>query len=102
MSSCGDEEKSGDTLEYWIKDSLAKIEFSEKQINDLAYILDPLRPQIEEALGLYDATKDKWKHFRIAIWTAIPSAYEDKVTVLINKWLRAGKVSDPLNRRGLM
>ena len=97
----GDSIKQGNTMEYWIRDSLATIEFNEQQVADMAQILNPLRIQIEEALGLFDPTKDKWRHFRVAIWTAIPAAYEKRVTKLIERWMRNNQVIDPYGRKNL-
>lgn len=102
MSDYGDKKKQGSSLEYWLEDSMAKIEFSDEQIAELAKILENLRPHIEEAMTLFDEEKDSWKHFRIAIWKAVPKAYEDRVWRTIEKWLRAGDVIDPSGRKSLV
>ena len=86
--------KTDSTLEYWIKDSLYGISFSDAQIKDLALIMEPLRTQIEDAMKLYDPKIDKWQHFRNALWSAIPKAFENRIAVKINKWLRDGAAKD--------
>lgn len=99
MASYGDATKQGDTLEYWLKDSFAKIEFSEQQIKDMAQIMNPLRDQVEEAMSLFDDKRDRWSNFRIAIWKAIPDAYVSRLERTIEKWLREGEITDPSGRK---
>lgn len=99
MSDFGDATKQGTTLEYWIKDSLAKLELTDKQTGELASVLETLRPQVEEAIDLFDPKKDRWKHFRLAVWKAVPDAYEKRVWRVLEKWVRNGDIIDPSGRK---
>lgn len=89
-----DKVKNGDTLEYWLTDSLYGIEMTEEQIAKLVSILNPLREQIEEAMKLYDPKIDNWKHFRNALWTAIPRNIDNRVARTVNEWFKRGTVKD--------
>lgn len=90
----GDLVKKGDSLEYWLEDSLYGIKFTKEQIDELAKIMNPLRPQLEEAMNFYEQGIDNWKHFRIALWKAVPSDFQRKVSQKIDLFLKNGEALD--------